>query len=129
MQVLIVDSSVEIVERIQQILTELNNVTTVYGAVAYRDGLDFFNKINPAVVLVDSGLPGNQGFDLVQEIRKAGTRTHVIVLLNGEDELLYGKFRSLGVDFFFDKYHEFEKIPGAFKYIAADRKEVLSNGI
>jgi chemotaxis response regulator CheB len=52
MQVLIVDGSVEIVERIQQILTELDSVTTVYGAVAYKDGIDFFNKINPAVVVI-----------------------------------------------------------------------------
>lgn len=129
MQVLIVDGSVEIVERIQQILTELDSVTTVYGAVAYKDGIDFFNKINPAVVLIDSGLPQNESFELIKDIRQSGAKTHVIVLLNGEDELLYGKFRSLGIDFFFDKYHEFEKIPAAFKYIASEKKEVLSNGI
>jgi DNA-binding response OmpR family regulator len=129
MQVLIVDSSLEIIERLQQMLSEIKSVGTVYGAVAFKDGVDFFRKINPSVVLVDSGLRGNESFELIKEIRQAGSKTQVIVLLNGEEELLYSKFRSLGVDFFFDKYHEFEKIPGAFSYIATERKETLSNGI
>lgn len=128
MKVLIVDSSVEIIERLQQQLADIKNISSVYGAVAQKDGLEFFRKISPSVVLVDSGLRKNESFELVKEIRQSEVKTHIIVLLNGEDELLYGKFRSLGVDFFFDKYHEFEKIPGAINYIAAERKEVI-NGI
>ncbi len=42
--VLVVDSSVMIIERWQNILSETENIKTVYGAVAYKDASILFKE-------------------------------------------------------------------------------------
>jgi DNA-binding NarL/FixJ family response regulator len=120
MVILIVDSSVLIIERLQNLLSETENITAVYGAVSYKDGAKFFNDIQPNVVLLDIDLPENQSFMLLKEIRKAGQKTSVIILSNQTDAGLQEQYRSMGANFFFDKYHDFAKIPVAIKYISSN---------
>jgi DNA-binding NarL/FixJ family response regulator len=128
MQVLIVDSSVQIIERLQQSLSEMEHISTVFGAVAYRDGAEFFRAVEPAVVLIDSRLRDNECDRLIREIKLAETTTSVIVMLNGEDTHVQEKYRASGADLLFDKYHEFEMIPGTINKIAAEKKKEDSNG-
>jgi DNA-binding NarL/FixJ family response regulator len=128
MQVLIVDSSRLIIERLRLMLSETENIIHAYGAASYKECISFLNEIKLNVVLIDSGLPGNECIALVKEVKDVNSNTRVIVLVNGEDEHLQIKCKSLGTDFFFDKYHEFEKIPEAINRIANDIKEEGING-
>jgi DNA-binding NarL/FixJ family response regulator len=123
MQVLIVDSSVQIIERMQQLLTEMEHISTVFGAVAYRDGSEFFRATDPSVVLIDSRLHDNECVRLIREIKMAAAGTQVIVMMNGEDNQMQEKYRSSGADILFDKYHDFERIPEAINLIAAKKRE------
>ena len=109
--VLVVDSSVFIIERWQNILSETENIKTVYGAVAYKDASVLFKEIKPNVVLLDGGLPGSSSIDLLKEFKATNKNTTVIILSNSIDTHVEEKCKSLGADFFFDKYHDFEKIP------------------
>ena len=109
--VLVVDSSVVIIERWQNILLETENVKSVYGAVAYADALLLFNKIKPNVVLLDGDLPGTASIDLLKEFKAADEKTTFIVVANNADNYVEEKCKLLGADFFFDKYNDFEKIP------------------
>jgi DNA-binding NarL/FixJ family response regulator len=109
--VLVVDSSVFIIERWQNILSETENIKNVYGAVAYNDASVLFKEIRPNVVLLDGGLPGTMSIDLLREFKATSENTTVIILANSVDIHVEEKCRSLGADFFFDKYHDFEKIP------------------
>ncbi len=109
--VLVVDSSVMIIERWQNILTETKNIHSVYGAVAYKDASILFKEKKPNVVLLDGGLSGTMSIDLLKEFKKPNQNTTVIILTNSEDNLHKEKYQSLGADFIFDKYHDFEKIP------------------
>ena len=109
--VLVVDSSVFIIERWQNILSETENIKNVYGAVAYKDASILFKEIKPNVVLLDGGLPGNMSIDLLKEFKATSEHTTVIILANSVDTHVEEKCKSLGADFFFDKYHDFEKIP------------------
>lgn len=129
MQVLIVDSSVQIIERLQQSLAEMEHVSIVYGAVAFKDGLEFFRAVLPAVVLIDSRLKDNTCIRLIEEMRKADTNTSIIVMLNGEDDLLQEKIKISGADMFFDKYHDFENIPATVNLLTAEKREGNINGI
>ncbi|CAN5789705.1 hypothetical protein BH11BAC3_BH11BAC3_26640 [soil metagenome] len=123
MKILIVDSSALIIERLQDILTESDKITAVYGTVSYNDCMNFFRKISPGVVLIDSSLPGNTCIDLVKVIKTENDQISVIVMLNGEEEAIQEKCKSSGADLFFDKYHEFEKIPTAINRIIAEKTE------
>lgn len=129
MQVLIVDSSVQIIERLQQSLAEMEHVSIVYGAVAYRDGSEFFRAVEPSVVLIDSRLRDNACSRLINDIRQADTGTSIIVMLNGEDSHSQEKYKASGADILFDKYHDFEKIPETVNYLAAEKREGTKNGI
>ena len=128
MQVLIVDSSRLIIERLKMMLSETENIIVAYGAVSYKEGVSFLSEIKLNIVLIDCGLTGNECIALLKEVKAVNSDTRVIVLMNGEDEHLQIKCKSLGTDFFFDKYHEFEKIPEAINRIANDIKEEGING-
>ncbi|MCX6317531.1 MAG: response regulator [Bacteroidetes bacterium] len=120
MQVLIVDGSVQIIERMQQELADMEHITTVFGAVAYRDGVEFFRAVKPPVVLLDSRLKDNECIRLMQVIRNEVPHTRIIVMLNGEDNHIQEKYRLAGANLLFDKYHEFQKIPSAVNSIGAE---------
>ncbi|WP_462222128.1 response regulator [Ferruginibacter sp.] len=122
MVVLVVDSSVLIIERLQHILSEATKATAVYGAVSYKDALRFLKKIKIDVVLLDSGLPGNTALNLLNEINAAGIKTTVIMLTYSIDHYLEEKYKLLGAELFFDKYHDFEKLPSVINNITAYKK-------
>jgi two-component SAPR family response regulator len=112
MIVLVIDSSVHIIERLQHILSETANIKAAYGAVSYKDAARFFKTNKIDVVLLDGGLPGNMSVDLLNEIKTFDEKISVIILANSTDNYVKAKYQLHGADFFFDKYHEFESIPG-----------------
>lgn len=122
MRVLIIDSSVQIIERLQQELADMEHISAVFGAVGFQDGTEFFRAVTPSVILIDSRLKDNQCTQLLREFRIAAADLKLIVLMNGEDEQLREKLRQEGADLFFDKYHEFELIPVTVNRIATESK-------
>jgi chemotaxis response regulator CheB len=122
MIVLVVDGSVLIIERLQHILSEAAKVTAVYGAVSYKDAIRFFKEIKIDVVLLDSSLPGNMAVNLLNEINTAGIKTTVIMLTDSIDYYTEKKYKLLGAALFFDKYHDFEKLPSVINNITAYKK-------
>jgi DNA-binding NtrC family response regulator len=118
---LVVDSSVQIIERLQQILSETDKINTVYGAVSFKDATRFFKANKTDVVLLDGGVPGNMPVDLLDEIKQTDVNTTVIILANSADYYMKVKFKLHGADFFFDKYHEFENIPGILDTIISKK--------
>lgn len=111
MIILVIDSSAIIIERWQNILSETENVKSVYGAVAYKDAMKLFNEKKPDLVLLDGDLPGTTSIDLLKEFKAPNENVTVIVVANNADNYVEEKCKSLGADFFFDKYNDFEKIP------------------
>jgi len=121
MTVLVVDSSVQIIERLQLILWETGNIKTAYGAVSFKDAAKFLRENKTDVVLLDGGLPGNMSIDLLSAIKASTQKTQVIILDNRVDQPNQEKYKFHGADFFFDKYNEFEKIPGIIDTILSKK--------
>ena len=117
MIVLVIDSSQLFIERWQLMLSEMNCVRVVYGAVSYKDAARLLKKIKVDLVLIDADLQGDSSINLLTEIKASAINTTVIILTNKIADQAEKKYRAIGADFFFDKYHEFEKIPGAVKKI------------
>lgn len=124
MEILIVDSSIQIIERLGELISEEENIKTIYRAVSYKAASELFNETKPDVVLLDIGLPQNKSVDLLKEIKAANNKTVVIVLSIHVDEGTKQKYKSLGIDFFFDKYNDFEKIPAVINNVSKSKKEV-----
>ncbi len=110
MQVLIVDSSIQIIERLEEIISEAENIIAVHGAVSYEEAKKLFKENKHDVVLLDINLRGNESLKLLREIKKTHGETCVIILFTHIDNYIQEQFKSLGADFFFDKYYDFEKI-------------------
>ncbi len=121
MQILIVDSSIQIIERLAEILSEAKNIRTIHRAVSYAQASAIFSTVKPEIVVLDIGLPGNKSVDLLKEIKVANEQTAVIVLSIHVDKLTKEKFTSAGADYFFDKYHEFENLTSTVDTIAANK--------
>lgn len=123
MVILIVDSSIQIIERLEEILSEAENITAIHKAVSYQEAAKLFKEIKHDLVLLDSGLPGNGWIDLLKEIKGTSSTTPVIVLANHLDNHNKEKCKFLGADFFFDKYHDFEKIPRVINAITGNKNK------
>ena len=110
MLILIVDSSILIIERLEEIISGTKNITTIHKAVSYEQAKKLFNKNKHDVVLLDIDLPGNESLKFLKEIKKTGGGTCVIILFSHSDNYIQEQWKYLGADIFFDKYYDFEKI-------------------
>jgi DNA-binding NarL/FixJ family response regulator len=121
MELLIVDSSAQIIERLAEMLSETGIIKIINRAVLYEQASALLKTRMHDVVLLDAGLPANRSVDLLREIKTLNFQTAVIVLSIHVDGLTKQKFNSAGADFFFDKYHEYEEVIGAINGILAER--------
>lgn len=124
MVVLVIDSSDMIVRRWICLLSEMENIHAVYGAVTYEEASRLFKEVTPGVVVLDSGLPENETIDILKEIQQAGRTTAVIVLSDRFDVYIERQCKIHGADFFLDKFLEFEKVPEIIREIAEDEKRI-----
>ena len=112
MQVLIIDSSIRIIERLEEIISEAETVTTVNKAVSYGEAKKLFEKNKYDMVLLDIDLPENESLQILKEIKKASGKPCVIILFTYIDNYIQEQYKFFGTDYFFDKYYDFEKISG-----------------
>jgi len=122
MKVLIVDYSIRIVERLEEMLSEAGNIAYLHKAVSYTQAINLYQKIKPDIVLLDICLPADGSFKILKEVKKPGSKTCVIILAVEKDNYVHEHCNSLGADFFFDKYSEFEKIPAAIDSIISKNR-------
>jgi len=112
MQVLIVDRSIRVIERLVKIISEAENIIAIHRTDSYEEAKKLLKENEYDIVLLDIDLPGNESLKLLKEIKKTSEKTSVIILSTPIDNYLEEECKSLGADFFFDKYNDFKKIPG-----------------
>lgn len=120
MSVLIIDSSRAIVKRMKELLSDSINARPIHKAASYKQAVTLFNKTKPGIVVLDMNLPANQSFEMITFIKKTKPDTAIIVLSMHEDKKIQKQCTALGIEYFFDKYHDFEKIPGTIDFITGD---------
>lgn len=127
MLILIVDSSIQIIERLEEIISETENSTAIHKAISYQEAKKLLKENKYDVVVLDIDLPANESLKLLKEIKKNTLKTCVIVLSIHMDNYIQKQCKSLGVDFFFDKYYDFEKISGLVKKASDQEKAEYIN--
>jgi DNA-binding NarL/FixJ family response regulator len=123
MKILIIDNSVEMIGRLQEIITETLAGAIVYGALSYEAALKSFKENMPEVVLLDISLSGNRAITILKEIKEIEPSTITIVLSINTDDKIKEQCKLLSADFFLDKYYEFEKITAIINAIPEKNKE------
>jgi DNA-binding NarL/FixJ family response regulator len=120
MDILIVDSSILVIQRLDEMLSEMKSISTVYKAQSFEKAINLLLSKPVSLVVLDSRL-GIGVINLLKKIKETGSTTTVIILSNYYDDYILGECESHGADFIFDKYFEFEKITGVINTIAANK--------
>ena len=108
---LIIDSSLFIIERLVNILKDGKTIGKIFTAHDYHTALDVLNKEKADIVLLDIHLPGKNGIDLLKYIVYNFPETKVIVLSNLVSDYYQKLCKSAGAFYFIDKSKDFDKIP------------------
>ena len=83
-RVLLADDNHAVLERVSVILREdFDVVGTVSDGLQVSDAVE---KTNPDLLVIDIGLPGMNGIQAVQRLRKRGTSAKIVFLTVSQDE-------------------------------------------
>lgn len=110
--ILLVEDSRIIKERLICMLKELKNVQQVLEAGTYDEAFRLLQEKVADVLLLDIGLPGKSGIDVLRSINEYKWELTIIVLTNQADNYYRNLCFSLGAGHFLDKTKDFDKIPG-----------------
>ena len=112
-EVLIIDDSTRIRERIAALLAEAPSIRIVGEAGNAREAVDAVGRLQPDTVILDIRLPDQSGMELLKIFRQRYPQMAVIMLSN-HDGARYRRYcRLLGAGHFLNKTLEFEKIVDA----------------
>lgn len=111
MRILIADDSTLMLERLQQMLNQLDHVEVIGVFHNGSDALDGLQRLNPDLAILDNKMPGLNGVDVIREIRKENHTVKLILLTFYSDSYYRMKAIKSGADYFFSKSDDFEKIP------------------
>ena len=109
-QVLIIDDSEQIRERLVALINESTQIRIVGQAGNGQDGLDAVQRLRPDTVVLDIRLPGRSGIQILKEIKARFPETTVIMLTNYDFAQYRQQCKQLGADHFLNKTMEFERI-------------------
>lgn len=108
--ILIVDDSALIVEKIKELLEDTAGIAAIKSCGTYAEAIALLLHFTPAVVLLDINLPDESGIALLTYIKASFPKTVVIMVTNQSEEYYKNLCLQLGADGFIDKSKDFEKI-------------------
>ena len=110
LRVLVADDSTPVRERMVSLLNELACVAETIEATDVPSTIESVRRLVPHVVILDIGMPGGSGLDVLEIIRKERIPTLVAVVTNYSDPEYDAKARQAGAAAFFDKSREFLQV-------------------
>jgi DNA-binding NarL/FixJ family response regulator len=108
---LIVDTSLFIIERLLIILKEVKVVEKIVTATNYEGAVNILEEMKTDIVLLDIQLPGKNGIELLKYIVKNFPAVKIIILSNLVSDYYQKLCLNLGANCFIDKSKDFDTIP------------------
>ena len=121
MNVLIVDDSSVIRERLAGLLSELEGVHVVGEAETPEEAIAAAERLSPDVVLLDIRLRGGNGVEVLPKIKKMIHPPVVIVMTNYPYPQYRMVSKSMGADHFFHKTSELTEVIATIRNLAVTR--------
>lgn len=108
MNILIVDDSQLVAERLEEMLTQVSDdLRVIWHAKSAAEGRQAFRCGKPEVIILDVQMPGGSGIDLLPELKCETPAPVVIVLTNYPFPQYRDRCLKAGADYFFDKSVQF----------------------
>ena len=105
-RLLIVDDSAVLLKRLVSLAGEHMPAAQIYTARSGSEAVEVFDRTDPALVVLDIGLPGLSGLEVLQHIRFRSATTEVLVCTNSGSIEMETQCRALGATHFLDKAHD-----------------------
>lgn len=115
MTILIADSSQQIIDRLESLVSETDAGLNIHKATTFHGALQLFDEYKPDVVLLDMNLTDNKSFTLLNQMKGRESGACIIALSDHMTLKKMEQCKQRGADFVLDKFNEFEKIPGLIK--------------
>lgn len=128
MNVLVVDDSALLRERLISLISEIPGVSTINQAQDVPQALHSIKTLKPDVVILDIRLSEGNGIEVLRTIRKKNRAPITIMFTNHPYPQYRKKCQEAGADYFFDKSTEFHMIPDTLiKLIEDSHSESIHN--
>lgn len=122
-RVVLVDDSAIIRTRLVALLSTLEGIAVVGQAPDAATGKALVRQLRPDVLVLDIGLPGESGIDLLKTLRPEYASLVVIMFTLHSDLHSRRACAEAGADYFFDKVVESEGLFEAVRMLAAVFKQ------
>ncbi|MBM4135766.1 MAG: response regulator [Nitrospira sp.] len=127
LKVFIADDSSIILDRLVSSISDIEGIEIVGSAQNGYDATVLISRSRPDVAILDIRMPGINGIDLLQYIKKYNLSRTVIMLTNYPFPQYQKKCMAEGADYFFDKSTEFDKAISVLKQMNMETSDILMN--
>ncbi|MCX7825749.1 MAG: response regulator transcription factor [Verrucomicrobiae bacterium] len=121
-KVLIADDSEIIRRRLRSLLEGISRVEIVGEAADTGETIRAVGKLRPDAVVLDLGMPGGGGLEVLRQVKRMAGAPTVIILTNYAEALYRRSATAQGANFFLDKSTEFEKVAEILQTLTAQRQ-------
>lgn len=115
MQVLIVDDSRLVRERLVELVDGIANVEIVGQAATVAEGIAAVSALHPDFVLLDLKMPDGDGIAVLDAAKHLDHAPIVAMLTNHPFPQFRKRCLDAGADFFWDKSRDFTRIPATLR--------------
>jgi DNA-binding NarL/FixJ family response regulator len=116
--VFVADDSALIRERLPGMLAEITGVEVIGQAADGIEAVNSIGRLKPDVVVLDIRMPGKNGIEVLQELKKFEPALCVIMLTNYPYPQYRKKCLDKGADYFLDKSADFDGLLTLIKQLS-----------
>ena len=123
MNVVLVDDSLLVRERIASIISEIPGAKVVGEAGNSVEAIEVVRNTKPDVVILDIKMPGESGLQVLRKLKNEFGELKIIMLTNYSDSQYKAECLMHGADYFLCKSDEFNKLPQVFSKLGNKQKK------
>lgn len=118
-KIITVEDSAAVVQRLQQMLAEIDEVGWMANATHIAEALALVEAVLPDMAILDISLvkdaPKANGMDLLKILRRDKPQMTIVMLTNLAGDEYRKRCFDMGADYFLDKAHDFDLLPALIR--------------
>jgi len=124
LKVFVADDSTPVRERLVALISEIEGVEVVGQAGDAHEALEAIHRLRPDVVILDIRMPGGNGIQVIEAIKKKDAAPVAIILTAFPYPQYREKCLEAGAEYFFDKATEFERVAQVIKQLVEQSRSL-----
>ncbi len=122
LEVLLIDDTVLILQRLKSLLSELKQVDRTEAVTSAEEALVLLEGYQPDIMVLDINMPGMSGIEMLRKLNLKNVIKPVVIMLTNNTFAGYrDECMRLGADYFLDKSRDFLMIPTIVEKLQASK--------